>query len=626
MPRVLALLLCAAGCLQGCLALPAKVVQAPAEGLELTLLHVNDVHARYEQTNKLSGTCSDSDAKANNCYGGQARMATVIKQARKDDANVLVLNAGDTYQGTVYFSIFKADISAKFVNLLQFDAVTLGNHEFDDHVKGLVPFVEQVTVPLVVANLDYSQEPTLAALETSGKLKKSVVLERGGYKIGIIGYLTPETKFLASPDNVQFVDEVEAITKEAAELKKQGVNIIIGLGHSGYQRDQEIAKQVPDIDVVVGGHSHSFLYTGTPPDNDVPVGLYPTWITQDSGRRVPVVQAYAFTKYMGKLKLKFDAEGELQDLQGGPILLNKDVEEDPDTLTEVLKWKAELNDKVLQPIGRTAVLLDGSCRAHECNLGNLIADSFVYGAAEFQRPATGWTDAPIALVNGGSIRTSIDASTNNGQITLKDIMEVMPFDNLQVKLKLRGKVLMQALEHSVSEYVPGQAWKGAFLQFSGIRVTYDVSRPAGQRVVSAEVRCGACKIPAYSPLDPSELYGVIVNGFMGNGGDGFTMLADNEGSEQLQDTDEAVTQHYIERFKLVYPAVEGRITFVSADASTTPVPGTSAKPAPGTSPKPAPGTSPKPSPSSTAKPSSAARAATPVAALVVAVLVSLLFH
>ena len=121
---------------------------------------------------------------------------------------------------------------------------------------------------------------------------------------------------------------MEALQKEAAELKKQGVNIIIGLGHSGYQRDQVIAKEVADIDLVVGGHSHSFLYTGTTlPDNDVPVGLYPTWITQDSGRRVPVVQAYAFTKYMGKLKLKFDANGELQHLEGGPILLNNDVKE-----------------------------------------------------------------------------------------------------------------------------------------------------------------------------------------------------------------------------------------------------------------------------------------------------------
>lgn len=232
----------------------------------------------------------------------------------------------------MYFSVFKANISAVFVNLLKFDAVTLGNHEFDDHVQGLVPFIEQVQVPLVVANLDYSREPTLASLEKAGKISKSVVVVRGGYKIGIIGYLTPETAFLASPDNVIFQDEVEALNKEAAELKKQGVEIIIGLGHSGYQRDQEIAKQVADIDLVVGGHSHSFLYDGKQPDSDVPVGMYPTWITQASGKKVPVVQAYAFTKYMGKLKIKFSADGHLETLTGGPILLNKDVAEgEPNT-------------------------------------------------------------------------------------------------------------------------------------------------------------------------------------------------------------------------------------------------------------------------------------------------------
>ncbi|XP_052132686.1 protein 5NUC [Frankliniella occidentalis] len=495
------------------------------------------MHARYEQTNALSGSCSDKDAQAGHCYGGQARVATIVKQARAADPNVLVLNAGDMYQGTVYYSVFKSSISAEFINIMKYDAITLGNHEFDDKTVGLVPFIEQLKVPLVVANADFSQQPELNKLN----IKKSVVVEKGGVKIGIIGYLTPETAFLSSPENVVFLDEVEALKAEAAALKAQGVNIIIGLGHSGYDKDKVIARKVPDIDIVVGGHSHSFLFgksaTDAPPDSDVPVGLYPTWIEQASGRKVPVVQAYAFTKYMGSLKLKFDANGELTNLEGGPILLNKDVEEDKDTLAEVLKWKSQLDEKVLQPIGRTTVLLDGSsCRRQECNLGNLIADAFVYSRAVNVRSEKGWTDAAIALVNGGSIRESIDASSVGGTITLKDVMEVMPFDNLEVLLRIRGTVLLQALEHGVSEYVPGQAWKGAFLQLSGVHVVYDVSRPAGQRVVSAEVRCESCTIPSYAALDPNALYGVIVSGFLAGGGDGFSMLENNEGALRLENT------------------------------------------------------------------------------------------
>ncbi|KAE8736692.1 hypothetical protein FOCC_FOCC017853 [Frankliniella occidentalis] len=500
---------------------PARLVEAA--GLDLTLLHVNDMHARYEQTNALSGSCSDKDAQAGHCYGGQARVATIVKQARAADPNVLVLNAGDMYQGTVYYSVFKSSISAEFINIMKYDAITLGNHEFDDKTVGLVPFIEQLKVPLVVANADFSQQPELNKLN----IKKSVVVEKGGVKIGIIGYLTPETAFLSSPENVVFLDEVEALKAEAAALKAQGVNIIIGLGHSGYDKDKVIARKVPDIDIVVGGHSHSFLFgksaTDAPPDSDVPVGLYPTWIEQASGRKVPVVQAYAFTKYMGSLKLKFDANGELTNLEGGPILLNKDVEEDKDTLAEVLKWKSQLDEKVLQPIGRTTVLLDGSsCRRQECNLGNLIADAFVYSASTphvsirgkllfvllccshlmtfmtlmmtsrdpltFMTPQRavnvrsekGWTDAAIALVNGGSIRESIDASSVGGTITLKDVMEVMPFDNLEVLLRIRGTVLLQALEHGVSEYVPGQAWKGAFLQLSGSSSRGVRREPAGR--------------------------------------------------------------------------------------------------------------------------------------------------
>ena len=225
-------------------------------------------------------------------------------------------------KGTVYYSIFKWKIAAEFINRLKFDAVTLGNHEFDDHTAGLEPFVEALQVPLVVANVDFTKQPELA----KHAISKSVVLERAGTKIGVIGYLTPDTTFLSSTDNVTFSEEVAALTAEAARLKALGVNIIIGLGHSGYDKDKEIAARVPDIDVVVGGHSHSFLYTGPQPDVDVPVGLYPTVVTQEgSGRKVPVVQAYAFTKYMGQLKLTFDADGELTDFSGAPILLNKDI-------------------------------------------------------------------------------------------------------------------------------------------------------------------------------------------------------------------------------------------------------------------------------------------------------------
>lgn len=181
---------------------------------------------------------------------------------------------------------------------------SLGNHEFDDNVAGLVPFLEAAHFPVLIANMDASAEPTLAAAKA---LKKSTIFNVNGVQVGVIGYLTPETKGLAPDNAVLFTDEVAAINAEAAELKRSGVTILIGLGHSGLERDQEIAAQCPDLDLVIGGHSHTFLYTGAQPDAEVAMGDYPVMVKRADGSQVPVVQAYAFTKYLGYLHLKVTA-------------------------------------------------------------------------------------------------------------------------------------------------------------------------------------------------------------------------------------------------------------------------------------------------------------------------------
>lgn len=199
----------------------------------------------------------------------------------------------------------------------------MGNHEFDDGVDGLIPFIENVTFPIVTSNLDLSKQPNLRAT----KLKNSTVLEVNDRKIGVIGYLTPETKILSTTENVIFNDEVESIREEAKKLKAQGVDILIALGHSGYNTDKRIAKEVEDIDLVIGGHTNTFLYKGAPPDSEVPEGFYPTKIKQENGRTVYVVQAYAYTKYLGNFTVSFDASGEVTYIEGNPILVDSTVEQ-----------------------------------------------------------------------------------------------------------------------------------------------------------------------------------------------------------------------------------------------------------------------------------------------------------
>lgn len=195
------------------------------------------------------------------------------------------------------------------------------------------------------------------------------------------------------------MDEVSSITEEAKKLKAKGVDILIGVGHSGYDADLKIASEVPDLDVIIGGHTNTFLYTGMrnvmkctifflltlilallsgdAPDSEIPTSLYPEIVTQTSGRRVAVVQAYAYTKYLGILDLKFDAKGELEEAKGNPIVLDYKIKENEEVLAEIARWRVGIDNVTKQEIGKTKVLLDGWCRFYECNMGNLITDAYI---------------------------------------------------------------------------------------------------------------------------------------------------------------------------------------------------------------------------------------------------------
>lgn len=199
----------------------------------------------------------------------------------------------------------------------------MGNHEFDDGVDGLIPFIQNASYPILTTNLDLSEQPNLAATN----LKNSTILEVGGKKIGVIGYLTSETKILSTTEKVIFKDEVESIREEVKKLKEQGVDILIALGHSGFEVDKKIAREVEDIDLVIGGHTNTFLYRGKSPDVEVPEGFYPTEVVQKSGRKVYVVQAYAYTKYLGNFSVSFDISGEVTHIEGNPILVDSNVEQ-----------------------------------------------------------------------------------------------------------------------------------------------------------------------------------------------------------------------------------------------------------------------------------------------------------
>lgn len=440
---------------------------------------------------------------------------------------------------------------------------SLGNHEFDHGVSGLTPFINNLSCPVLATNLILTKVPEL---EKETNLKKSVIFQISGTSVGIIGYLTPETKMLAVKNNVEYVDEIVALKEEVKKLKNEGVHIIIGLGHSGFTKDLEIAKEVDGLDLVIGGHSNTFLWNGTSPDIEKALGPYPTYVTQASGKQVPVVQAYAYTKYLGKLHMIFNSKGDLLDADGTPILLDKSIPQDPDVLKIVKRYHTEIVNDTEEIIGNTAVVLDGlGCQHMECNMGNMITDAMIYCNAIEYRGKDHWTDAPIAVIQGGGIRSSIAHAKMPTAITKGDIIGVLPFEGNLVIVSMKGKVLLQMLEHSI-ENLNDLDYPGEFLQVSGIKVVYDISRPTGSRVVQALVRCWNCSIPKYSKLDLNEEYNVIMSSFVANGGDDYSMLIGLP-TRVLNHSELTCTMLYIKNHIPVFPEIEGRVTILNFNTS-----------------------------------------------------------
>uniref|UniRef100_G3SLC6 5'-nucleotidase n=2 Tax=Elephantidae TaxID=9780 RepID=G3SLC6_LOXAF len=434
----------------------------------------------------------------------------------------------------------------------------LGNHEFDNGVEGLMdPLLKGVKFPILSANI--KAEGPLAS-QISGLYLPYKILNVGSEVVGIVGYTSRETPFLSNPGkNLVFEDEITTLQPEVDKLKTLNVNKIIALGHSGFEMDKLIAQKVKGVDVVVGGHSNTFLYTGTPPSKEVPAGKYPFIVTSDDGRQVPVVQAYAFGKYLGYLKVEFDEKGNVITSHGNPILLNSSIPEDPSIKAAINKWRIKLDNYSTQELGKTIVYLDGStqsCRFRECNMGNLICDAMINNNIRHPDEMT-WNHVSMCIINGGGIRSPID-ERNNGTITWENLAAVLPFGGTFDLVQLKGSTLKKAFEHSVHRY--GQS-TGEFLQVGGIHVVYDLSRKPGNRVVSIDVLCTKCRVPTYEPLKMDEVYNVILPSFLANGGDSFQMIKDELLKHDAGDQDIDVVSEYILKMKVIYSAVEGRIKF-----------------------------------------------------------------
>uniref|UniRef100_A0A182PCT2 Apyrase n=1 Tax=Anopheles epiroticus TaxID=199890 RepID=A0A182PCT2_9DIPT len=527
---------------------------APEELFPLSIVHINDFHARFEEVNEASVTCDA--AAGERCIGGYARTVTVVKRLLAERPNAIYMNAGDNFQGTLWYNIHRWNATSEFLNMLPADAMTIGNHEFDNGVEGVVPFLETINSPVLLVNVDNSLEPEF------NRFNKSLVLERGGRRIGVIGVILSTTDTIANTGDLIFEDEVETIRAEAERLTATGCDIIIVLSHCGLDVDREIAANVgPLVDVIVGGHSHSFLYTGDHPTIPMnPVSEYPTVVNQPNGHRVLIVQASAYTKLVGDIILHFDSRGVIQRWEGNPIYLSNDVVPDPAVAAALIPWKVAVDEIGNRKIGSTAVdLQKATCGFGECNLGSLIADSMVAAFVPRAEPGQ-WTYAAVAVLAVGGIRVGLF----RGDLAFKNLIEVLPFENGLVCVELRGDHLIEVMEYSVAKSWDEDRFNGAnMLQVSGLRVLFNVTNPVGERVLALDVLCNDCDVPKYEPVEPFRKYRVITNSFLAGGGDGFTMFQRYGQRKVTGPVDIDAFESYVRDRSPVFQGLDGRITVLT---------------------------------------------------------------
>lgn len=490
-------------------AVSPQVTLPPGKAVDVTILHINDTHAHLEDV---------------------ARRATLVRQIRDEvgAGDLLMFDSGDVFMGTPYYNLSKGQADLDFMNTLGYDAMTLGNHEFDSYdkmPKYLDDFILNAKFPIVCSNIDFSKVP-----ELKGKILPHLVIERNGEKFGVIGLLTEETVEISKPGkNVVISDHVDAAKQAVAELQKKGINKIIALTHIGWDNDIDLAQKVSGIDIILGGHSH------TKP------AVYPTVV--QNAEPVLVVQAEAYDKYLGRLDVSFNEKGVITK-QSGSLLTIKDAAEDEEYTARLAKYKAPIDDLKKAIVGKTLVDLDAE-RAHirtmETNFGNLVADACLASAEAAK--------ATIALVNGGAIRSSIPA----GDVSLGQILEAIPFNNDIVIFDITGENLVAALENGVSKV---EAVEGRFPQVAGLRFAWDSGSPPGSRVKSVDVKTE----DGFKPLDRSAVYRMVTNSYLFSGGDGYTALQKGTNVQYLGFVDYDMVTEYVEKNSPVSPRVEGRIT------------------------------------------------------------------
>ena len=294
----------------------------------------------------------------------------------------------------------------------------------------------------------------------------------------------------------------------------------------------------------MGGHSHTLLSNVA----ENAAGPYPTMVTNPDGVEVPVVQANQYGKYLGKLTVTWDDNGVVTAAAGEPVLLDKAVVPDDGFLAQVAERGGPIQEAMGVVIGTATEAIEGSrevCRAKECAMGNLIADAILDRVAD--------QGATIAFQNGGGVRASIDA----GEITMGEVLTVLPFSNTLATVQITGADVIEALENGVSDVENGA---GRFPQVAGLKYAFDLKKPAGERVSDVQVKGEG---DSWAPIDEAATYTIVTNNSVRGGGDGYATFAEGDNAYDFGPPLEQVLADYIaKQGGSVTPYTDGRITVI----------------------------------------------------------------
>jgi 5'-nucleotidase len=559
----------------------------------MTIAHINDHHSNLDPIAAFEFTVGGVKTQAD--VGGMARMSEAFLkyQGRSD---VLKLHAGDAITGTSYFTFFSGEADAQMMNNICFDAVAMGNHEFDEGDAGLKKFLDFLatgtckTFPLS-ANVKPKVGTALAAITTNDYIKPYRIKQVSGVQVGIVGITVKgKTQQSSKPLNTTvFEDEVTAAQRTIDELKQQGVTHIVLLTHQGYSADKAMASQLTDVDVIIGGDSHSLLGDFTALGVTGSEGSYPTITRNKDGDQVCIGQSFEYNKVIGEMNISFDGRGRVSDCKGQasfvigtsfkqpspagsttfaavsdstrssiltqlssiPAVRALDVNATASSVlsqfsSQVAAKKAEIISQSTQNLCLVRVPGESTNRSTGvagCETANSLARGSDIAQVVAEAFLAGSLRADAAIQNAGGVRTPV----KTGAISFNDALTVLPFSNVLVELTMTGTQIKSVLEDALDFQLSSTSNTGAHPYAAGLRWDLDMSQVKGSRITNLEVRNRTTG--TYSLISPGSSYVVVTNDFIAAGKDGYTTFGAIYSSGAFVNTYLLYSQTFIDYLK-----------------------------------------------------------------------------